>query len=227
MLEGSRVSKAKRYYPLSSGKQSLEQDRNPGPDGRPSGYPSQPAMEYPACLVKPYVGNTFLGVPISQTWNDLALWEAFLDEHTVKGILELGTWKGGMALFLGHQACKRGIHMETVDCNEGWLECRGDLEALGVAIHLLDVFSPEGAASVRLILRDLPRPCLLFCDNGNKPLEWATFAPCLEAGDFAAVHDWLTEFHPDNCRPELEPVWHDRCEEAQSMTRFFRSPKET
>jgi cephalosporin hydroxylase len=180
-------------------------------------------MRYPACLQLPYVENTFLGVPISQTWNDLALWEAFLDDHPIASLLELGTWKGGMALFLGHQGKQRGFHVHTVDCHSAWLECGKELESLSVGVHTVDVFSNEGARRVDSILREMPRPRLLFCDNGNKALEWATFVPKLEPGDYVVVHDWMTEFRPEHCIPLAEPIWHDWCDEAKSMTRFFRA----
>lgn len=37
---------------------------------------------------------------------------------------------------------------------------------------------------------------LVFCDNGNKPVEFNSIIPYLERGDIIAVHDWGTEFNP-------------------------------
>jgi len=42
---------------------------------------------------------------------------------------------------------------------------------------------------------------MLFCDNGHKPAEWNRFVPLLAPGDFAAVHDWGTEFGPEDLDP--------------------------
>ncbi len=60
----------------------------------------------------------------------------------------------------------------------------------------LDVW--DRADDVRALISDAPRPLVLYCDNGNKPLEVETFAPALRAGDFLAVHDLGTEIFPEN-----------------------------
>ena len=52
---------------------------------------------------------------MAQTRNDLALWEAFLRRHRVGSIIELGTWEGGMSLYLAHQCKYRGGQFVTVD----------------------------------------------------------------------------------------------------------------
>jgi hypothetical protein len=46
---------------------------------------------------------------------------------------------------------------------------------------------------VRELIAAAPRPFVLYCDNGSKPLEVGTFAPALRPGDFLAVHDLGTE----------------------------------
>lgn len=178
-------------------------------------------MRYPDCLTSPVAESTCFGFGISQTWQDLALWEAFLNVHRPASILELGTWRGGMAHFLSLQMKFRGGVFHTVDCTDGFLDCRAQIEDAGGVFHQIDIFSDDGRERIREMIGSLPKPLLLFCDDGNKPLEWATFVPHLSSGDYAAVHDWLTEFHPENCVPELAPIWHDECASVSSMTRFF------
>ena len=51
----------------------------------------------------------------------------------------------------------------------------------------------DHAEEVRDLISQAPRPFVLFCDDGNKPLEVATFAPALRTGDVLAVHDLGTE----------------------------------
>lgn len=178
-------------------------------------------MEYPACLTRPNVGCTFGGFPVAQTWNDLALWEAFLDRHPVRSILELGTWRGGMALFLALQCRAREAAFATVDRDLGPVEPVELLAHLGVRVVALDLHGPEGTPGVTAILESLPKPTLLFCDDGDKRLEWRSFVPLLSEGDYAAVHDWDAEFGEADLSPRLPFLMRGECEAVTSLTRFF------
>jgi hypothetical protein len=74
---------------------------------------------------------------------------------------------------------------------------------------------------LREFIASLPKPLVLFCDNGDKPREWQLYVPLLSTGDFAAIHDWGTEFHEHNLIPSPEPFMQAECESISSMTRFF------
>lgn len=178
-------------------------------------------MRFPDCLRSPVAENTYLGYPISQTWTDLALWESFLSQHHVGSILELGTWRGGMALYLAHQALARGARFITVDRDEGQVACLAQIQEAGGEFRALDLFSLEGEREVTEMIRAMPRPRLLLCDDGDKPREWRTFVPLLSEGDFVAVHDWGTEFVNEHLQPSLEMLFAAPCEGTASMTRNF------
>jgi cephalosporin hydroxylase len=181
-------------------------------------------MNFPACLTLPNAENLFLGVPLAQTWQDLALWEAFLERYPCASILELGTWRGGMALFLALQARWRGAEFATLDLHQGGLVGRERLEETGARVLEADLFSFEGQAVVQRLVRELPKPLLLFCDDGDKPREWRTFVPLLSPGDRVAVHDWDAEFRLEDCDPPLPMVLPGECESVRSLTRFFLVP---
>ena len=85
----------------------------------------------------------------------------------------------------------------------------------------MDLLSDATVEPMRELIESLPKPLVLFCDNGNRPLEWNRFVPLLSTGDFAAVHDWGTEFHESNLDPYPTPFMQEECEITQSMTRFF------
>lgn len=179
-------------------------------------------MNFPACLTSPVAENTFAGSPISQAWNDLALWETVLSSYPPRSVVELGTWGGGMAIFLAAQGLARGFEVVTIDRDLGQLQRPDVLERLGARAVGLDVFSDEGREAVLEMIRSLPKPLLLFCDNGNKPAEFRSFVPHLSKGDLVAVHDWVTEFHESDLAPPLPFLMRDQCEASASMTRFFR-----
>jgi cephalosporin hydroxylase len=178
-------------------------------------------MEFPACLTRPNVGNSFAGFPAAQNWNDLALWEAFLGRYPVASVLELGTWKGGMALFLALQCRARGAAFVTVDRDLGQVEPTELLAYLGAEVLALDLHGGDGEDGVRAILHRLPKPTLLFCDDGDKRMEWRRFVPLLSPGDFAAVHDWDSEFGDADLEPRLPYLVREACEAVASLTRFF------
>ncbi len=176
-------------------------------------------MEFPSCLKAPNVGNTFCGTPISQAWQDLCLWEEVLNRLCIQSILELGTWHGGMATFLAIQCNVRRLTFRTVDRDEISPERKATIEFLGGRFVQADVFADSTSSQ---LLKDVPRPVLVFCDNGNKPLEFASFVPHLTNGDYIAVHDWQTEFHEADVVGPVEFFMKEECEAIDSMTRFFR-----
>lgn len=181
-------------------------------------------MIYPDCLTRPNCDNTFIGVAIAQSWNDLALWEAFLDEHSIASLLELGTFHGGMALFLALQGWARGFMVDTIDRPGHEPLCLSLLTELRCTYRAIDLFSDAGLVAVGELISALPKPLMLLVDNGNKREEWRRFVPLLSPGDYSAVHDWGSEFHDRDRVPPLEPLFESTCGALASITRFFRVP---
>lgn len=177
--------------------------------------------EFPRCLTHPTPDSSFGGFPAAQSWNDLALWETFLNRYPVASILELGTWKGGMGVFLALQCRARGAAFATVDRDLGQIQPNDLLAFLGAEASAVDLHGPDGLPAVRELLERLPKPTLLFCDDGNKRMEWRSFVPLLSPGDFAAVHDWGSEFGDGDLEPALPFLLREECEAIGSITRFF------
>jgi hypothetical protein len=161
---------------------------------------------------------------MAQTWNDLALWEAFLSRHRVGSIIELGTWEGGMSLYLAHQCKYRGGQFVSVDWDLSRVIPRVEIEAAGGRLLALDLHSPGASETLRDLLAELRTPRLLFCDHGNKRLEWKSYVPLLSAGDYAVVRDWGSEFGVPDLDPHLPYVMREECESVGSLTRFFSVP---
>ena len=165
----------------------------------------------------------FAGIETFQIQIDFGLWERFLNRHPVYGIVELGTGCGGFTHFLALQAYNRGARFVTVD-HKDFLPDRPLTELLGLRerFRLLNIFTVEGHAALEREIATLPRPRLVFCDDGDKPREFREFGQLLEPGDYIAVHDWGTEFQPEDVCGQVEMVMGRECEEMDSMTRWFR-----
>lgn len=197
-------------------------------------YKDNPIIAFRNSQPKPPISThdiwhtTFCGVPAVQAWEDLMLWENFLnlaDPHT---LIEIGTFLGGLSLFLHFQAYSRDCTFVTVDWQE-FADFKSEDSPLwisGVAAEFIheDVWRPEFQHDLQnMITAD--SPAVLFCDGGNKPLEMRTFVPFLKPGDFVAVHDWGNEIGPDDIAPVLgmlEPVMLEDCENLKSLTRFWK-----
>jgi hypothetical protein len=134
-----------------------------------------------------------------------------LDYPHVERIIELGTAMGAMSSYLGLWGARKGIPVHTFDQDDFVFKkehnvddvCAGAIfKKLDIAMHRIDIFSDEGQAKVKNLLKGAP--VFLFCDNGNKPKEFNTFVPYLESGSVVSVHDWTGEIGPDDVSKLVE-----------------------
>lgn len=170
------------------------------------------------------LGTSFLGIYSTQAWSDFLLWERCFNEHpALRMAYELGTGTGGFSLFLALQCWQRGMRFWTMDW-QNWVPPSPVHDLLGLSrARMRGDLWQGGDLHLREQLADgAQRPCVLFCDDGDKPREVRTFAPLLRAGDVLAVHDW-----PYECGPSaiaglpLRPWGAELAETFQSPTRWF------
>lgn len=153
------------------------------------------------------VGCTFLGRNCSQSWADFLLWERVFNAHPkLLRLVELGTGEGGFSRFLALQAETRGITFYTFDS----VDMGHGLDQF----ERCDIFAEPG----RVATRFRPGATLLFCDDGDKPREVATFAPLLGIGDLVVVHDWGDEIALRDIPSELRMIHEEWC---MSISRVF------
>lgn len=176
-------------------------------------------------------GSTFMGLVVRQYWADIALWELFLTEHPeIKSIIELGTFKAGMSLFLLGNALNRGQNFWTFDRDRP-IELESPVaQRIGLDLAFVhgDFFEGTRDALVQLLTEERFKPLMLFVDGSNKPREFKEFVPLLSPGDYCAIHDYTTEYKPEDLEPlagTLEPVFLEQCERIRPcLTRFWRVP---
>ncbi len=158
------------------------------------------------------LATTFGGHPQGQTWADLYLWELVLNDRSdLCAIVEIGTWQGGFSRFLFAQSAIRGMDFVTYD------PVLPDSEPPGY--EQVDVFADKDDVCEHL--GSYGAPVILLCDGGNKPREARMFPPCLPSGSLVVVHDWLTEFLPEDVPPFLVEAYEDVCDALGSMSRVF------
>lgn len=143
--------------------------------------------------------HTLFGMPLSQEWQDIIIWEKFFKLFPVRTFIELGTGHGGFSIFLALQCHSIGASFHTFD-NQSLVDMEErmvKLVNLAASFHNVDIFA-EGHDQIVQLIRTSPRPIAMFFDDGDKPREWKTFAPLLSPGDYCAVHDFGTEFDESN-----------------------------
>lgn len=135
---------------------------------------------------------TFARTCAMQAWSAFYWFNKLFEEFPLVGALEIGTAHGGTASFFANYFPDRVV---TVDQNDVRNQHTADLHRrLGVRMATCDALHP---ANVESLMSQLQRPCLIFCDNGNKPLEFEIYAKELRSGDVIAVHDNGSEFFAD------------------------------
>lgn len=154
------------------------------------------------------------GVQTMQSWDDLFFLNEVLNNPTTKldTIIELGTYRGGLAIFFALHAYSRGIPFLTFDIRpepEGLFQTYRDL--LGIQFHQLDVFSEEAKTIIQK--KADTGKIFLFCDGGEKPQDVATYAPMMRDWDFILIHDKGREIH----QHEVDPI-----AEACGLTPYFQ-----
>jgi hypothetical protein len=118
------------------------------------------------------------------------------------GLVELGTGSGVFSSWLA----ERVKWFATLDIRE--------LNPQTPGFHRLNVWEDED--EIVALMAAAPRPFVLFCDDGNKALEVAKYAPALRVGDYLAVHDFGTEVIYSDIPPNYTLV------HTGGLTGFFR-----
>lgn len=162
--------------------------------------------------------QTMFGVIMQQSWLDLWLWEQLLNAcPEIQAIIEIGTKHGGLSLYLLSQTAYRGMAFWTYDI----LPCPHPI--LHSHFQEGNVFRADGK-HLKELLAAASHPLILFCDGGDKQMEFKMFVPSLRPGDIVGAHDWGSEFwaHSVECVAQyVKPILLAECEALKSITRFW------
>ena len=172
--------------------------------------------------------TTIFGQSATQHWVDVVLWEHFFNKHPdIKAMIEFGTGMGGLSIAFALHAVQRDFAFFTFDARK-WDACFSSplarLVDLEGHFQQANLFKDDGRKAVLKLLRQSAlHPLLLFCDNGDKPREFADYVPHLRPGDYVAVHDWGKEFGPEDAALyPIEPLYFDLAEQMEGITRMWR-----
>lgn len=119
----------------------------------------------------------------------------------IQTFIELGSYKGGLALALGEVF---GASLDIFSVDAKFPPERHSIQDVchNICFHKADILNSfEGRMWLRRLIRTTRPQKLLYCDNGNKIEEINFFAQYLKPGDFLGVHDWLSRGKKDKDPP--------------------------
>lgn len=173
--------------------------------------------------LRSWAHGIFLGIKSVQWQSDLWLWEQFFQENKIASFIELGYGHGGTSLFFFLQGIQHDFRYLGFDVKEPEITNLPLCKRLGIDKYYFkvgDIFT-NNFGYIREKMDKLEHPIMLFCDDGDKPREVATFAPYLQAGDYCAVHDWDVEFRRKDVPEYLEDTFTEWPEQLGALTRWF------
>lgn len=127
--------------------------------------------------------TSYAGVRCQQNIHAFTAFRAFFQAETFPLIIELGSGSGAFTQFLAAETAAQvfswNLHVPNWPPRERLEYRKGDVFSLNVAYEVAQLV----AASER---------ALILCDDGNKPAEFAKYAPLLRPGDVIMVHDYAS-----------------------------------
>ncbi len=132
--------------------------------------------------------TTFLGQLALQTAHAIPLFERVLSDSKVEQIFELGTGVGGLSLYFKLWSNMNKATLWTYDQKD--IVPTHIKGILSDSLKRIDLWTAIPAIGEQI---KNGGKTLVFCDNGDKPKEYAALVPFLKVGDIIGAHDWDNE----------------------------------
>lgn len=180
------------------------------------------------------VNTRILGGGASQNHIVFKLLENYILYERIQYVVELGSQKGGLSVYLGTLACAtEQFIFNTFEINKtDWY----DRQAEGVGhwfekmqsispfckSYELDVFSDNCINIIKDISKNYKT--LIICDGGNKPKEVDVYTSILKKGDIIMAHDFGSEIFDhqiDKSKLIEHDPWCQRFVESKTLFKTF------
>lgn len=138
----------------------------------------------------------YKGMKMNQASGTMKVFKSFLKNEKFDTLIELGTGRGTLTLFLSDIT---GSKIYTFSKGDAFLT--DSLRAVGVSVVKADVFSDSTIEQIQKLI-SAPGRVLMLCDNGDKVKEFNTFSQFLKQGDVIMAHDYFK-----NKKARNQSVW--------------------
>jgi len=141
------------------------------------------------------------GIDIAHTWDELGAILAIIYYFKIEAFVEFGVHKGGLSSFLAFHTYLNedfkylGIEKKLEDIDPRFLKMASFIH--NVTFFHGSVFSRKCTELIRKFI-NISGKSLIYCDNGDKPMEFLVYSDIIKVGDLLMVHDYPREFNEDN-----------------------------
>jgi hypothetical protein len=181
------------------------------------------------------INTRILAGGASQSFSVFKLLENIIITEKIEYVVEIGSQKGGLSVYLGTTACvSEQFLFHTFEINRtAWYnrECEG----AGHWFEKMETICPYCKSFEMNIFSETARDIiqenikkyktLIISDGGNKSLEVAAYSQLLKSGDIIMPHDFGIEIHDYNINKnileEYQP-WSDRFMNSGTTFKVFK-----
>jgi cephalosporin hydroxylase len=152
------------------------------------------------------INHRFMGGGMSQNYAALFFFEYFIRDNEIRFMLEIGTQKGALSLYLANMAgvteqfifwtcdiSTADFMNREIEGTAHWFRDIDNLRPDLIRFICTDCFNPEFISEVKFMVSQYKT--LIFCDGGNKRKELDVFGGLLKPQDLIVVHDWGMEIY--------------------------------
>jgi hypothetical protein len=156
--------------------------------------------------------TVFLGRVMQHNYWLYYVIDDILRSNKVKSIVEIGTGSGALTSVFGLWGIIQELRVLSID-NQDVGTYKNVLKYIKVKLLIADEFLESTKDKILEFVNN--EPTYLYCDGGDKKIEFNTFVPLLPRGSIVSVHDWGNECKLENiievagkyCKPYKEERW--------------------
>lgn len=150
------------------------------------------------------------GAQMQQIPETLLVFNEFFRREMFDRVIEIGTARGGLSIFLSLCCFMGEMDFYTFDIEvRHRVKVEKLLHRLGSKYKRLNVFRDKGTAEIKSLI-ELEGRTLLLCDGGDKKKEIQVFSSSLKVGDVIMGHDYFhsrKHFNQQSRWKDCELVW--------------------
>lgn len=169
------------------------------------------------------------GIHVVQSWYDLFFINCILQYEKPRFdiIIEFGGGVGSSTLFFALNSHDAPVYTFDTRPESKYYIYQNLKSVLPITHYQRDLFSDETEKLVKKLIQKEKKKTLIYCDNGNKPREFNTYAKYMRKGDVIMSHDARVEIHINEIEETifscgLTPYHQDKSDEFGARIFCFK-----